>query len=113
MAKANNGLGIVTVARLQATYNPSLADAEMEPGGGRILALDVGKKRIGLAMSDALGITAQGLETLQRTRIRADIQALREVTDRWSVKTLLVGRPLHMSGRESKQSETRGCLQNG
>ncbi len=77
----------------------------MEPGGGRILALDVGKKRIGLAMSDALGITAQGLETLQRTRIRADIQALREVTDRWSVKTLLVGRPLHMSGAESKQSE--------
>ena len=72
---------------------------------GRILALDVGKKRIGLAVSDELGITAQGLETLQRTRIRDDIRALKEVSDRLEVRTVLVGRPLHMSGSESRQSE--------
>ena len=72
---------------------------------GRILALDVGKKKIGLAVSDELGLTAQGIQTLQRTRIRDDVEALREVASRWNVHTLLVGRQLHMSGTESRQSE--------
>ena len=43
---------------------------------GRILALDLGKKRIGLALSDPLGVSAQGLDTLQRTTIREDIYRL-------------------------------------
>jgi putative holliday junction resolvase len=73
--------------------------------GGRILALDVGRKRIGLAVSDELGITAQGLETLQRTRIRADLEKLKEIAREWKVRCLLVGRPLHMSGSESRQSD--------
>ncbi len=72
---------------------------------GRVLALDVGKKRIGLAVSDELGITAQGIETLERTRIRDDVKALEEVAKRWNAHTLLVGRPLHMSGSGSRQSE--------
>ena len=72
---------------------------------GRILALDVGKKRIGLAVSDELGWTAQGLETLERTRIREDLARLKELADQWSVQTLLVGQPLHMSGEPSRQSE--------
>jgi putative Holliday junction resolvase len=73
--------------------------------GGRILALDVGKKRIGLAASDELRITAQGLETLQRTRIREDIEKLAAIIKRLNVSLLLVGRPLHMSGATSRQSE--------
>jgi putative holliday junction resolvase len=72
---------------------------------GRVLALDVGKKRIGLAISDELGITAQGIETLQRTRIRADLEKLKDVAREWNVGSLLVGKPLHMSGSESRQSE--------
>lgn len=72
---------------------------------GRVLALDVGKKRIGLAVSDELGITAQGLETFERTRIREDLERLKQLAARWDVCTLLVGRPLHMSGAESRQSE--------
>jgi putative Holliday junction resolvase len=72
---------------------------------GRILALDVGRKRIGLAISDALGFTALGLETLQRTRIREDIERLGEIAASLGVGTLLIGRPLHMSGDESRQSE--------
>lgn len=72
---------------------------------GRILALDVGKKRIGLAVSDELGWTAQGLETLERTRIREDLAKLKELAEQWSVQTLLVGKPLHMSGEASRQSE--------
>ena len=71
----------------------------------RWLALDVGKKRIGLAVSDELGFTAQGIETLQRTRIRDDIAYLKEIVERWRVGALLVGKPIHMSGAESRQSE--------
>ena len=73
--------------------------------GGRILALDVGKKRIGLAVSDPLGITAQGLPTLERIRIRDDLKTLKALVKRWEVQVLLIGRPLHMSGTESRQSE--------
>ena len=71
---------------------------------GRVLALDVGKKRVGLALSDELGLTAQGIETLQRTRIRQDLETLKELTSKAGVKVLLVGKPLHMSGDESRQS---------
>jgi putative Holliday junction resolvase len=72
---------------------------------GRILALDVGRRRIGLAVSDELGITAQGLETLHRGRIRDDLDALKTMALDLHVNLLLVGRPLHMSGSESRQSE--------
>jgi putative Holliday junction resolvase len=71
----------------------------------RVLALDVGKKRIGLAISDELGLTAQGLETLHRNRIRDDLARLEDLTKRLGVGTLLIGKPLHMSGDESRQSE--------
>ncbi|MBV9441622.1 MAG: Holliday junction resolvase RuvX [Acidobacteriaceae bacterium] len=83
------------------------SDSEPQPEPGpthRILALDVGKKRIGLAVSDPLGITAQGLPTLERIRIRDDLNRLKKLIQEWSVGMLLVGRPLHMSGSESRQS---------
>lgn len=70
-----------------------------------MLALDVGKKRIGLAVSDPLGVTAQGLPTLERTRVREDLSKLKELAEQRDVKLLLIGKPLHMSGRESRQSE--------
>lgn len=70
-----------------------------------MLALDVGKKRIGLAISDELGVTAQGLQTLQRSRIREDLAALGTIAKACNAAVLLVGRPLHMSGSESRQSE--------
>src|SRR5438874_8286973 len=85
--------------------NPKLAHAEEDRKAGRILALDVGKKRIGLAVSDELGMTAQGLETFERTRIRDDLAKLKEIAQKWQVTCLLIGKPLHMSGSESRQSE--------
>ncbi len=72
---------------------------------GRILALDVGKKRIGLAVSDELGLAALGLETLERTRIRDDLRKLNEMANSLGVGLFLIGKPLHMSGDESRQSE--------
>jgi putative Holliday junction resolvase len=79
-------------------------EIETNSGKGRILALDVGKKRIGLALSDGLGITAQGLETLQRTNLREDIGKLKLLAQQNGVVLYLVGHPLHMSGDESRQS---------
>lgn len=72
---------------------------------GRILALDVGAKRIGVAVSDPLGITAQGLETIQRKNKRADFEMLAAVIQAREVAEIVVGQPLHMSGTESRQSE--------
>jgi putative Holliday junction resolvase len=71
----------------------------------RILALDVGKRRIGLAISDGLGITAQGLPTLQRTTVREDLANLAELCREREVALLLVGEPLHMSGDKSRQAQ--------
>jgi putative Holliday junction resolvase len=71
----------------------------------RVLALDLGKKRIGLALSDPLGITAQGLPTLERTNIRQDLAALARLAEEHHVGLILVGYPLHMSGREGRQVE--------
>lgn len=72
---------------------------------GRILALDLGKRRIGLAVSDELGITAQGIETLQRTNLRGDLGELRRIIAERGVASVLLGNPLHMSGREGRQAE--------
>jgi putative Holliday junction resolvase len=73
--------------------------------GGRVLALDLGKRRIGLAISDELGITAQGLETLQRTKLREDLSVLADLISEKNVGLILMGNPIHMSGREGRQAE--------
>ena len=72
---------------------------------GRVLALDLGKKRIGLAVSDELGLTAQGLPTLERTNIREDLGKLSQLIAEKNVSLILMGKPLHMSGREGRQTE--------
>lgn len=68
----------------------------------RILALDVGEKRIGLAVSDPLGITAQGLEVLIRREPQADLARILEVAREWRVQEIVVGLPRHMDGRLGK-----------
>jgi putative Holliday junction resolvase len=72
---------------------------------GRVLGLDVGSRRIGVAVSDPLGITAQGLETLQRTTKRRDIEHLQCVIQEYDVREIVVGLPLRMSGEEGIQSD--------
>jgi putative Holliday junction resolvase len=71
---------------------------------GRILGLDVGSRRIGVAVSDPLGITAQGLETLQRRNKRQDFAALEQIIREYAVHEIVVGLPLRMSGAEGTQS---------
>jgi putative holliday junction resolvase len=78
---------------------------EQEKLPGRILALDVGSRTIGLAVTDPLGYTAQGLLTIRRKNKRTDLAALAGVIDRYGVVELVVGLPLRMSGAEGRQSE--------
>jgi putative Holliday junction resolvase len=70
----------------------------------RILGFDVGDRRIGLAISDPLGYTAQPLFTLHRTGRRADLKSVGRVLRRHAVKEAVVGNPLHMSGDQSPQA---------
>jgi putative holliday junction resolvase len=71
---------------------------------GRVLALDVGSRTIGLAVSDPLGITAQGLETIRRQNKRSDLEALERVLTHYAVGEIVVGYPLKMSGSTGAQS---------
>ncbi|MDQ2899814.1 MAG: Holliday junction resolvase RuvX [Acidobacteriota bacterium] len=70
----------------------------------RILALDLGTKRIGLAVSDELGITAQGLETLSRTNKRADFAALSAIAAEKQIRLIVLGNPLRMNGEAGRQA---------
>ena len=71
----------------------------------RVLALDVGKRRIGVAVSDELGITAQGLETIERRNNREDFAIISRLASHKSARLILVGNPIHMSGAEGRQAE--------
>jgi putative Holliday junction resolvase len=74
------------------------------PPTPRTLALDVGDRRIGLAITDALGLTAQPLFTLRRTSLRADLKAIARFVRQHHVETVVVGNPLHADGSTSPQS---------
>jgi putative Holliday junction resolvase len=94
------GLGIAarkilpsTAARTKHTVKP------------RILAIDFGTKRMGLAISDPLGITAQGLPTLERTRIADDLERLRLLVEEYAVERVLVGNPIGHSGAGTGMSQ--------
>ncbi|MGA3019328.1 MAG: Holliday junction resolvase RuvX [Bryobacteraceae bacterium] len=76
----------------------------MTPATSRILALDLGKRRIGLAISDPLGITAQGLPNLVRTTKRADLAQLQQLIREREVGLVLLGNPIGMRGTEGRQS---------
>ncbi|MGC2697982.1 MAG: Holliday junction resolvase RuvX [Candidatus Angelobacter sp.] len=72
---------------------------------GRILAIDYGSRRMGLAVTDALGITAQGLDTLERKNKRADFGRLERTIREYQVREIVLGNPLRMSGQEGTQSQ--------
>jgi putative holliday junction resolvase len=72
---------------------------------GRILAIDYGSRRMGLAVSDSLGITAQGLDTLERKNKRADFGRLERIIREYQIREIVLGNPLRMSGQEGAQSQ--------
>ena len=71
----------------------------------RILAVDYGRKRIGLALSDELRLTAQPLGTLLRTNRHADLRRLRETCRSHAVSRIIVGHPLHITGEAGEMAD--------
>ncbi len=71
----------------------------------RIMGLDVGDKRIGVALSDELGLTAQGLTVLRRRGLDADLAALRELAGAHGVACVVVGLPRNLDGSLGPQGE--------
>ncbi len=69
------------------------------------LGIDYGSKRIGLAVSDGLGITAQGLDTLERTSVEEDIALLLKLVADRDVGEIVVGYPLRLDGSEGQAAE--------
>jgi putative Holliday junction resolvase len=72
---------------------------------GRVLALDVGYRRIGVAVSDPLGITAQPLTTIQRTSNRAAVGSILELARSYAVSEVVVGIPYNARGGLTAQGE--------
>ena len=70
----------------------------------RILAVDYGRKRIGLALSDELQLIAQPLAVLPRTNRQNDIRRLRGICRQHQVAGIIVGHPIHLTGVESEMA---------
>jgi len=70
----------------------------------RLMALDVGKKTIGIAMSDPLGITAQPFTTIRRGATAADLAEIRRLAALYSVSAIVVGYPRNMNGSVGPQA---------
>ncbi|CAI3578963.1 putative pre-16S rRNA nuclease [Clostridium neonatale] len=64
----------------------------------RIIGLDLGQKNIGVAVSDPLGFTAQGLTTIRRTNKENDIQEIKNICAEYNAELLLIGLPKNMNG---------------
>jgi putative holliday junction resolvase len=86
-------------------HEPVYAGATQGSSRRRVLGLDVGARRIGVAVTDPLGITAQGLETIQRKNKRLDLEQLGKVIQDCEISEIVVGYPLRMSGAEGTQAD--------
>lgn len=71
----------------------------------RIMSLDVGSRSIGIACSDALLMTAQGIETIRRTSLEKDFNRLQELIAEYEVHELVVGMPKNMNGTKGERAE--------
>ncbi len=71
----------------------------------RVLGLDVGDKTIGVAVSDPLGLTAQGVKTIRRKGIKKDLEELQEIINEYNVQALVIGLPKNMNNTLGLQSE--------
>jgi putative Holliday junction resolvase len=72
----------------------------------RILALDVGDKTIGVAASDLLLLTAQGIEVIRRTSLARDLIRLGEIINEYEVGTIIIGLPKNMNGSIGPRGES-------
>ena len=72
---------------------------------GRIMGLDIGDKTIGVAVSDLMGLTAQGVTTIKRVGKKKDIEAIKQIIDEKQVNKIVSGLPKNMNGTVGPQGE--------
>lgn len=102
MNRSEKQSGAVLRASLKLEARSSKLEAAPQP---RYLGLDVGNRRIGVAVSDELGLTAQPVLTLERRHNRReDLRSLARLCRRFGVAGIVVGNPLHLSGEASPQA---------
>lgn len=73
---------------------------------GRLMALDVGSKTIGVATSDALRMLATPLTTIKRSKLAADLSTLDDLARKHEIKALAIGLPLNMDGTEGPRCQS-------
>ena len=71
----------------------------------RYMALDIGDRTVGIAVSDLLGLTAQGVETIRRTTLERDLARLSELITQYEVDELISGLPKNMDGTEGERCQ--------
>jgi len=71
----------------------------------RVIGLDVGDKRIGVAISDPLRITAAGLECVERKNMATDLAKIKQIVERHGAIEIVIGLPQHMDGNIGEQAE--------
>lgn len=72
----------------------------------RLMGFDIGEKTIGVAISDELGLTAQGLKTIIRKGREEDFSEIHNLIARYQIKKIVVGLPKNMNGTLGKQAES-------
>ena len=72
---------------------------------GRIMGLDIGDKTIGVAVSDLMGMTAQGIKTIKRTSKKNDIEEIKQIIKEKQVNLIVSGLPKNMNGTVGPQGE--------
>ena len=70
----------------------------------RILALDIGKKYIGIAITDETGVLPQPFDTYKRGTLKEDLKFFDDFINKFNVKKIVIGYPVHMDGKESEMS---------
>lgn len=70
------------------------------------MGLDVGSKTLGVAISDELGVTAQGLKTIKRRSKQEDLKEIEAIVSQFEINQIVVGVPLNMDGTVGKQAES-------
>jgi len=70
----------------------------------RVLSIDYGDSRVGLAVSDQLGITAQGLKTIKKISDKQILKELEEIISKYQVKKIIIGMPYHLDGGENERT---------
>jgi putative Holliday junction resolvase len=101
------------VQEKETTNRPDLTDVSGVPSEGRLIAIDPGTKRIGVAVCDELRITARPLAVIQRTSWKKLLLQIKDILAEFDAKALVIGLPYNFDGSESKMStEARRLAQN-